>query len=121
MEGFTFLGLVSLQDPPKDSVPYAIKRCQSAGVKVIMVTGDQPPTAGAISKQIGIITGKTVDDLLDENPSMTFDEAFKIAPAIVIHGDLIVQAIEEEKELEAQGNFTEDMRDRKLMSWVSKP
>ena len=96
LEGFTFLGLISLMDPPKDTVPFAISKCQSAGIKVIMVTGDQPPTAGAISKQIGIITGKTVDDLLDDNPSMPYEEAFRLAPAIVIHGDMIVQAIEEE-------------------------
>lgn len=61
-----------------------------------MVTGDQPPTAGAVAKQIGIITGKTVDDLLEENPSMSYDEAFRLAPAIVIHGDMITQACEEE-------------------------
>jgi sodium/potassium-transporting ATPase subunit alpha len=46
----TFVGLVSLIDPPKDSVPWAVKRCRSAGIKVIMVTGDQAPTAGAIAK-----------------------------------------------------------------------
>ena len=50
-------------DPPKESVPFAIKKCQSAGIKVIMVTGDQPPTAAAIAKQIGIITKKTSEDL----------------------------------------------------------
>lgn len=46
-------------DPPKDTVPFAIKKCQSAGIKVIMVTGDQPPTAAAIAKSIGIISLKT--------------------------------------------------------------
>ncbi len=50
-------------DPPKESVPFAIKKCQSAGIKVIMVTGDQPPTAAAIAKQIGIINLKTNEDL----------------------------------------------------------
>jgi sodium/potassium-transporting ATPase subunit alpha len=63
MENFIFVGLISLMDPPKESVPYAIKKCQSAGIKVIMVTGDQPPTAAAIAKQIGIITMKTNEDL----------------------------------------------------------
>lgn len=53
-------------DPPKESVPYAIKKCQSAGIKVNMVTGDQPPTAAAIAKQIGIITMKTNEDLKEE-------------------------------------------------------
>ncbi len=59
LENFVFVGLVSLMDPPKESVPFAIKKCQSAGIQVIMVTGDQPPTAGAIAKQIGIINLKT--------------------------------------------------------------
>lgn len=63
MENFIFVGLISLMDPPKDTVPFAIKKCQSAGIKVIMVTGDQPPTAGAIAKQIGIINLKTNEDL----------------------------------------------------------
>ena len=76
-------------DPPKDSVPEAIRKCHSAGIKVIMVTGDQPPTAASIAKKIGIITGKTVDDLIEENPEMTEEEAFKKADAIVIHGDRI--------------------------------
>lgn len=63
IEDYVFVGLISLMDPPKESVPYAIRKCQSAGIKVIMVTGDQPPTAGAIAKQIGIITMKTNEDL----------------------------------------------------------
>lgn len=63
VENFVFVGLVSLMDPPKDTVPFAIKKCQSAGIKVIMVTGDQPPTAAAIAKQIGIINLKTNEDL----------------------------------------------------------
>lgn len=63
IENYIFVGLISLMDPPKEAVPFAIKKCQSAGIKVIMVTGDQPPTAAAIAKQIGIITMKTNEDL----------------------------------------------------------
>jgi P-type E1-E2 ATPase len=37
---FTFIGLISLIDPPRDSVPSAIALCKTAGIKVIMVTGD---------------------------------------------------------------------------------
>lgn len=40
MKNFTFTGLVSLIDPPKTRVPGAILECRSAGIKVIMVTGD---------------------------------------------------------------------------------
>ena len=61
MENFVFVGLVSLMDPPKDTVPYAVLKCRSAGIKVIMVTGDQPPTATAIARQVNIISSKTVD------------------------------------------------------------
>ena len=63
MDNYIFVGLVSLMDPPKESVPFAIRKCQSAGIKDIMVTGDQPPTAAAIAKQIGIISLKTNEDL----------------------------------------------------------
>jgi sodium/potassium-transporting ATPase subunit alpha len=42
-------------DPPKESVPNAVLKCKSASIKVIMVTGDQPPTAAAIAKQVNII------------------------------------------------------------------
>ena len=40
MENFIFTGLISLLDPPKTRVPAAILECRSAGIKVIMVTGD---------------------------------------------------------------------------------
>jgi len=55
MCNFTFIGLIALIDPPKESVPHAILKCRSAGIKVIMVTGDQPATAAAIARQVNII------------------------------------------------------------------
>ena len=39
MHDFTFIGLISLRDPPKDNVPSAVIKCKSAGIKVIMITG----------------------------------------------------------------------------------
>lgn len=50
-------------DPPKPSVPEAVTKCQQAGVRVIMVTGDHPLTAAAIARQVGIIQSEKVDDL----------------------------------------------------------
>ena len=84
-------------DPPKESVPYAVLKCHSAGIKVIMVTGDQPPTAAAIARQVNIIpkTEKTADDILEENPNLTWEEAVSQSNAIVVHGDRINKAIEE--------------------------
>jgi len=53
-EGLTLLGLVGLEDPPRSDVPDAIERCRRAGIRVIMVTGDQPVTAVAIAEQVGL-------------------------------------------------------------------
>ena len=48
------LGLVGLMDPVRPEVPAAVERCRSAGVEVVMVTGDHPETARAIANQLGI-------------------------------------------------------------------
>ena len=64
---FEFAGLISLRDPPRKGVPDAVAKCRSAGIKVVMVTGDQPVTAEAISKDVGIITKKTNLDYIIEN------------------------------------------------------
>jgi len=52
--GLVFVGLMSLVDPPKETVPQAVLDCHTAGIKVIMVTGDHPLTAAAIARQVNI-------------------------------------------------------------------
>jgi sodium/potassium-transporting ATPase subunit alpha len=81
-----FVGIVSLIDPPRDSVPYAVLKCQAAGIKVIMVTGDQPVTAAAIARTCHIIREKTVNEIAEEQ-GIGFEDAFGMSNAIVIHGD----------------------------------
>lgn len=61
-EGYTFIGLISLEDPPRDGVPEAIHTCHEAGIKVIMVTGDHPFTAEAIARKVGIIGAERTRD-----------------------------------------------------------
>lgn len=51
---FQFLGLIGLEDSIRPEVPQAIKECNEAGIKVIMITGDYPATARSIAKQIGL-------------------------------------------------------------------
>lgn len=60
-----FVGLMSMIDPPRAAVPDAVAKCRSAGIKVIMVTGDHPITAKAIAKGVGIISegNETVEDI----------------------------------------------------------
>jgi sodium/potassium-transporting ATPase subunit alpha len=55
MENLCFVGLVSLNDPPRVFVDHSVDKCRAAGIKVIMVTGDQPVTAAAIAKKVNII------------------------------------------------------------------
>jgi Ca2+-transporting ATPase len=64
---FEFLGLIGLADPVRPGVAEAIKECYSAGIRVVMITGDYPVTAQNIAKQIGLkqtdgtITGAELD------------------------------------------------------------
>jgi len=59
--GYRLIGLMSMIDPPKPSVPDAVSRARAASVRVIMLTGDHPNTAVAIAKSVGIMA-------LDANP-----------------------------------------------------
>ncbi len=54
---FDFLGLVGLADPVRASVPSAVRECRSAGIRVIMITGDYPATARAVAQQAGLDSG----------------------------------------------------------------
>lgn len=66
----SFVGLVGLADPLRPSVPAAVAECRSAGIRVVMITGDYPATAAAIAAQAGIdstavITGDDLARLSD--------------------------------------------------------
>ncbi|MDH5767537.1 MAG: cation-transporting P-type ATPase, partial [Nitrospirota bacterium] len=52
-----FAGLIGLEDPPRQEVPEAIRKCNEAGIRVIMITGDGSRTAVAIAREIGLIKG----------------------------------------------------------------
>lgn len=69
---FEFMGLIALSDPIRPSVPAAIRECYSAGIRVVMITGDYPGTAMNIARQIGlvpadeVITGPELTQMTDE-------------------------------------------------------
>jgi Ca2+-transporting ATPase len=60
-QGLTFLGLIGLLDPPRKEVQQAITLCRNAGIRVVMVTGDQPVTAQNIGKAVGLIDDETTE------------------------------------------------------------
>lgn len=87
--GLRFLGLVSMYDPPRPTVPDAVARCRSAGIKVIMVTGDHPITAEAIARNVGIISGtqETADKFASKNEIPLSMLEPSVHKSIVVSGD----------------------------------
>jgi magnesium-transporting ATPase (P-type) len=89
MDGFTFVGLMALLDPPREAVPDAVKTCQAAGVKVVMVTGDHPATAKSIAKQVHIIRDLTQEDIARERGVAIEDIDPADVKSIVVPGSKI--------------------------------
>jgi Ca2+-transporting ATPase len=86
---FKFLGLIGFEDPIRPEVPQAIKECNEAGIKVIMITGDFPSTATSIASQIGlqsagiVLTGnelKQMDDAQLQEKIKTVNVFARIIP-----------------------------------------
>uniref|UniRef100_A0A9J8AX07 Sodium/potassium-transporting ATPase subunit alpha n=1 Tax=Cyprinus carpio carpio TaxID=630221 RepID=A0A9J8AX07_CYPCA len=87
-ENLCFVGLISMIDPPRAAVPDAVGKCRSAGIKVIMVTGDHPITAKAIAKGVGIISegNETVEDIAARLNIPVGEVNPRDAKACVVHG-----------------------------------
>ena len=105
---FIFVGLVGLSDPIRAEIPDAIKQCQEAGIRVIMITGDYPATAHAIATQAGlkvadadVLSGDELSKLTDtELPARlkTVSVCARIAPEQKLR---IVQALKASGEIVA--------------------
>ena len=66
-----FLGLIGLEDPPRPEAAEAVSECKRAGIRPVMITGDQPATASAIAGRLGIenkavMTGTELERLSDD-------------------------------------------------------
>lgn len=105
-QNLTFLGMVSFVDPPRPEVPNAIRECQKAGIRVIMLTGDHPRTAKTIASKVGInhservVTGleisKMDDDQLTEEigknsifARITSEDKFRIVQLLRKNGETV--------------------------------
>ncbi|KAI8319991.1 hypothetical protein GQ54DRAFT_298943 [Martensiomyces pterosporus] len=97
--GYTFVGLTSLEDPPKHGVREAIGRCRSAGIQVMMVTGDHPLTAEAIGRKINLVLGETREGVAKRTGRPVEDIGEDEYDAVVIHGERIAEMTDEDWEL----------------------
>ncbi|HMJ75019.1 MAG TPA: calcium-translocating P-type ATPase, PMCA-type [Iamia sp.] len=95
-EDLVFQALFVLSDPIRTEVPDAVHNCQKAGVKVMMITGDIPETAGEIGRQAGIVT--SLDNVVEgsEYRTWTDDKVREVYAAGKM--EALARALPEDKE-----------------------
>jgi len=94
--GLCFVGLTSLEDPPKHGVREAIGHCREAGVKVMMVTGDHPLTAEAVGRKINLMISDTRETVAKKSGRTIESIRENEFHAIVIHGEVIDDLTDEQ-------------------------
>jgi Ca2+-transporting ATPase len=107
--GFDLLGLVGLLDAPRAEAQASVAECHAAGIRVVMVTGDHPQTAGAVAGLVGIpvpgttstVTGVELDAMDDETLRARADEIAVIARVSPEHKLRIVRSLQQRGEIVA--------------------
>ncbi len=107
--GLTLLGLEAMQDPPRPEVIGAVAECHTAGIRIIMITGDYGLTAEAIARKIGIITspdarvitGAMLDEMSEEDLKEVIGGEVVFARVVPEHKMLIAQTLQSMKEVVA--------------------
>ncbi len=107
-EGLTFVALVGMIDPLREESKAAVEKCKEAGIRVIMITGDNPLTAGAIAKELGLIsnindvvTGKELDEADDKELEKIVKKSNVYARTSPEHKFRIVKALKAQGEIVA--------------------
>ena len=102
----TFIGFVTILDPPREGVRGSVEQCHEAGVDVIMITGDSPTTARAIASQISIVTQES--DIVAEGKAVNNIESYEEFKKIRVfarvspeHKEDIVEKYQEQKKVVA--------------------
>lgn len=105
---YTFIGLISMIDPPREESATAVRDCITAGIKPVMITGDHKITASVIAKQIGIlrdgdraIEGVELDKMSDEELKENVEHISVYARVSPEHKIRIVRAFQEKNEIVA--------------------
>ncbi len=103
----TLCGLIGLADPPRESVKADIAVCNKAGIRVVMITGDNGITASSIAKKIGmpnsdhIITGDMLNEMADEELREKVKDVSIFSRVVPEHKMRIVKAFKENGEIVA--------------------
>ena len=103
---FKFVGLVGLADPLRPGVPEAVEQCRTAGIRIVMITGDYPVTAMAVAQQAGlaineVFTGDDLKGLNDAELAACLRKATVFARIMPEQKLRIVTAFESEGEVVA--------------------
>jgi len=100
-----YLGILAIEDPPRDEVKPALLTCQNAGIKVKMITGDNLQTATAIASQIGLkgrsIQGQELDDISDDQLQKLIGKISIFARVRPEHKVRIIKALKNNGEIVA--------------------
>ena len=80
-----FVGLAGMYDPPRAEAKDAVKRCRSAGIRVVMITGDHPHTALAIARELGIADSSSLALAGTELDAISQDELTRRAPEVAVY------------------------------------
>ena len=102
---FEFVGLIGLADPLRPSVPAAVAECRSAGIRVVMITGDYPATARAIARRAGldatdVVAGEELRSLSDSELAQRArsttvfarimpEQKLRIVEALMANGEIV--------------------------------
>ena len=103
----SFVGLIALTDPPRKGIRESLASCYNAGIRVIMITGDNGDTAKAIAKQIGldhsdnIITGLELETMSDKELEKRVKDTNIFARVYPNHKMRIVKALQKNNEVVA--------------------
>ncbi|MCZ7644409.1 MAG: cation-translocating P-type ATPase [Planctomycetota bacterium] len=107
-EDLTFAGLAGMIDPPREEAKEAVRRCQEAGIRPVMITGDHPATALAIARELGIagaggaaLTGQDLDGLDEAALAARCAEASVFARVTAEHKLRVVGALKSRGEVVA--------------------